>query len=129
MNRIVLLNAVEVGMKVVALSLLAVFVLWLGFGVTGAVWADFTLAVGTAVVLVVILARLGVGGRPAIDRALWTRTWAFAFPTYCAGVMTYLNYRVDQFIIAALLLTTLGAHKMRQLSALRGTNPVSQAGR
>jgi len=103
MNRIVLLNAVEVGMKVVALSLLAVFVLWLGFGVTGAVWADFTLAVGTAVVLVVILARLGVGGRPAIDRALWTRTWAFAFPTYCAGVMTYLNYRVDQFIIAALL--------------------------
>lgn len=103
MNRIVLLNVLEVGMKVVSLSLLALFVLWLGLGVTGAVWADFALAVSTAIVLVVLLARLGVGGRPSIDRALWKRTWAFAFPTYCAGVMTFLNYRVDQFIIAALL--------------------------
>jgi len=105
MNRIVLLNALEVGMKVIALSLLALFVLRLGLGVTGAIWADFTLGVGTAVVMVVLLARVEVAGRPAIDSALWKRTWAFAFPTYCAGVMTYLNYRIDQFIIAALLPT------------------------
>jgi hypothetical protein len=103
MNRIVLLNALEVGMKVIALSLLAVFVVWWGLGVTGAIWADFTLGVGTAVVMVVLLARVGVAGRPATDSALWKRTWAFAFPTYCAGVMTYLSYRIDQFIIAALL--------------------------
>ena len=46
------------------------------------------------------LAALGVLGRPSFDRPLWKRTARFALPAYGGSVMTYLNYRIDQFIIA-----------------------------
>jgi O-antigen/teichoic acid export membrane protein len=46
---------------------------------------------------------MGILGKPSVDWSLCKRTARFAFPAYCAVVLLYLNYRVDQFIIAILL--------------------------
>jgi O-antigen/teichoic acid export membrane protein len=103
MNRILLLNVVEVGTKVPSVLLIAIFVVWLRLDVAGAVWTELVMGVGTAALMLVLLAQVGAVGRPVFDKALWKRTWQFALPVYCAAIMTFLNYRVDQFIIAALL--------------------------
>jgi O-antigen/teichoic acid export membrane protein len=103
MNYIVLLNVTEAATKVASVLLVIFLVGWLGFGVAGAVCADVIMGLGTVVLMVALLFHLGVWGRPAFDKALGKRTWQFAFPAYCAGLMSYLNYRVDQFIIVALL--------------------------
>ena len=103
MNRILLLNVVEVGTKVVSLVLIAMFVVWLRLDVAGAVWTELVMGVGSVVLMLVLLTHVGVIGKPAFDKALWKRTWQFALPVYGAGMMTFLNYRADQFMIAALL--------------------------
>jgi O-antigen/teichoic acid export membrane protein len=103
MNRIILLNAVEVGRKVVSLTLVVVFVGWLRLDVAGAIWADSIVNVGMVLLMVVLLTCVGAWGRPSFNRALWRQTGRFAFPAYCCSVLGYLNYRVDQFIIVALL--------------------------
>ena len=103
MNRILLLNVVEVGTKVASLLLIATFIVWLRLDVAGAVWTELMMSMATAVLMIVLLTRVGVVGRPVFDKALWSRTWQFAFPVYFATIMTFLNYRVDQFIVAALL--------------------------
>lgn len=103
MNRIILLNAVEVGTKVASLMLVLAFVWWLRLDVAGAVWADSLISFSGVVLMVVLLAFVGSWGRPSWDWALCRRTGRFALPSYCCTVMGYLNYRVDQFIIAALL--------------------------
>jgi O-antigen/teichoic acid export membrane protein len=102
-NRIVLLNIVEVGTKLGGLLFLAVLIGWLRLDLFGAVVADFTLNVGTLGLLIVLLIRTGLLGKPVFDRSLFKRTTRFAFPAYCATLMSYLNYRVDQFIIAIML--------------------------
>jgi O-antigen/teichoic acid export membrane protein len=92
-----------VGTKVVSVLLIAIFLVVLRRGVAGAVWADFVVGVGSAVLMIVVLAHVGAVGRPVFDKVLWKRTWHFALPIYCAAIMTFLNYRVDQFIIAIML--------------------------
>jgi O-antigen/teichoic acid export membrane protein len=103
MNRIFLLNLVEVGARVGSLVLMLVCVVVLGAGVAGAVWADAIMAVGLVLVLAALLAHTGALGRPSFDRPLWKRTAGFALPAHFANVMSYLNYRIDQFVIALLL--------------------------
>ncbi len=103
MNRILLLNFVEVGRKVVSLTLVVTLVAVLRLGVIGAVWADFTLHAGAAVLMVALLRWVGVLGGPSFDRPLWGRTWRFALPVYCGTITSFLNYRADQFIIAVFL--------------------------
>jgi O-antigen/teichoic acid export membrane protein len=103
MNRIFLLNLIEVGTRVASLALVLVAVVGLGTGVAGAVGVDAAVVVGTVFVLAALLASAGALGRPTFDRSLWKQTARFALPAHCAGVMTYLNYRIDQFIIALLL--------------------------
>jgi O-antigen/teichoic acid export membrane protein len=103
MNRILLLNLIEVGTKASVLVLIFVLVWWLGFDVAGAVWANCITIVGTLILMIIVLGHTQAWGRPEFDRALWWRTGRFALPAYCASIMGYLNYRADQFIIAALL--------------------------
>lgn len=103
MNRIVLLNAVEVATKAASLSLVVVLVGGLHLGVAGAIWANVTIGLASVVLMAALLTSMGALGRPSFDWALWKRTWRFALPAHCASVMGYLNYRVDQFIIAAWL--------------------------
>ncbi len=103
MNRIAVLNALDVGMKVASLALVLMLVGGLGLGVAGAVWADATATVGTAVVVVFVLCRVGLSPRPRFDLALWKRTTRLALPAHFSAVMAYLNYRVDQFFVAAFL--------------------------
>ena len=103
MNRIFLLNLVEVGVRAASLILVLVCVVGFGAGVAGAVWADASVVVCMILVLSACLASSGVLGRPSFDRPLWKRTARFALPAYSASVMSYLNYRIDQFIIAILL--------------------------
>jgi O-antigen/teichoic acid export membrane protein len=50
-----------------------------------------------------LLGHVGVWGRPSLDRALWKRSARFALPAYAGTVSAYLNYRVDELVIAALL--------------------------
>ena len=103
MNRILLLNVLEVAVKVVSLILVLVWIVILKAGVTGAVCIDAIMAAGMILVLAAFLGYSGVLGRPLLDRQILKRTTRFALPAYGAGVMTYLNYRIDQFIIAILL--------------------------
>jgi O-antigen/teichoic acid export membrane protein len=103
MNRIVLVNAIEVATKTTSLFLVLLFVgLW-RLGVGGAVWASFTLEVGTVVAMVITLRWVGVWGWPCFDWSLGKRTARFALPAHGGTVAAYLNYRVDEIIIAALL--------------------------
>jgi O-antigen/teichoic acid export membrane protein len=103
MNRIALLNMVEVGTKVASLSLVIVFVGGLHLGIAGAVWANSTVSIASVLLMVALLTSMGVLGRPSFERAVWKRTGQFALPAYCTSLMGYLNYRIDQFIIAAML--------------------------
>jgi len=103
MNCILTLNLLEVAMAVVALVLLGVLVGWLGLGVWGAVWVDAAIVAGTLVVLVGLLRGVGAWGKPSLDRAMAMQSAAFALPAYGGTLLAYLNYRVDQFIIAAWL--------------------------
>jgi len=103
MNRIFLMNAVEVGTKGGSLLLILVLVWWLRLGVAGAVSAETLVSAGTVVLMVGLLRHVGTWGRPSFDWPLWRRIRRFALPAYCGGITSYLNYRADQFIIAALL--------------------------
>jgi O-antigen/teichoic acid export membrane protein len=103
MNRIFLLNLVEVAAKIVSLALILVWVVALGGGVGSAVGVHSTVVVAVVLVLGALLAYSGTLGRPTFDRGLWKRTTRFALPAHCSSVMSYLNYRIDQIIIALLL--------------------------
>ncbi len=103
MNRIALLNSVEVGSKAAALISVVVVVGLLQLGVTGAVWADAAMKIGTVVLMVVLLEHVGVWGKPSSDRHLWKRTSRFALLAYGGTIAAYLNYRIDEFIIASFL--------------------------
>ena len=105
MNRIFLLNGVEVGTKVVGVTLVIAIVWWLHFGLAGLIWANFVIDAGTVVLLAVLLKDSGAWGRPVLDWSLWKRTGNLAMLAYTGGILSYLNYRVDIFIIAALLPT------------------------
>lgn len=113
MNRIFLVNVVEVGTKAASVLLLLVFLIWLRLDVAGAVWADFLGSIGSVALMVVLLKYVGVWGRPSFDRPLWKRTARFALPAYGGTAAAYLNYRADEFIIALLLPPTqLGFYVM-----------------
>jgi O-antigen/teichoic acid export membrane protein len=102
-NRITLSNIVELGTKLGGLLVLTLLIGWFKLGVFGAVLADFVLNIGTLILLIVILRRANLFGKPTFDWSLCKRTARFAFPAYSATLMSYLNYRVDQFIIAIIL--------------------------
>lgn len=103
MNEIVRLNVVEVGMKVVSLGLVCVVLVGFQGGVAGAVCVDAVSLACTVVILAVVLYRTGALGWPTWETALWKRSAGFAIPAHVAGITTYLNYRVDQLVIAVLL--------------------------
>jgi O-antigen/teichoic acid export membrane protein len=103
MNLIFPLNLIEVGGRALSLALVLLFVVGLGAGVAGAVWADAAMFVCISIVQIALLASSGVLGWPRFDWPLWRRTARFALPAYFSSVMTYLNYRIDQFIIALML--------------------------
>jgi O-antigen/teichoic acid export membrane protein len=103
MNRILLLNVVEVGTRVASLVLIVIFVAWLRFDVAGAVWADTLITLGTVLLMGILLKSLGAWGKPSFDLPLWRRTARFAIPAHGGTIAAYLNYRIDEFIVAALL--------------------------
>lgn len=103
MNRIIMLNAVEVGLKAWAVALLAILLLWGNVGVAGAIWADVATAVLGALVLALLLGRTGAWSGPTFNRTLWIRTATFALPAYVGMTAAYAHHRADELIIAALL--------------------------
>ena len=103
MNRIFLVNAIEVVSKAASLILVLIFVGWWKLNVAGAVWASFIVESGTILVMVFLLRSTGLWGWPTFDGTLWKRTAKFALPAHGGTVAAYLNYRVDEFIIATLL--------------------------
>jgi O-antigen/teichoic acid export membrane protein len=103
MNRIALLSVIEVGTKVASLLVLVLFIGWLDLDVAGAVWTHAVTNVATVALMVFLLRNLGIGGKPSFDPALWKRTARFAIPAHGGTVAAYLNYRIDEFFIAALL--------------------------
>jgi O-antigen/teichoic acid export membrane protein len=103
MNLIFPLNLIEVGGRALSLALILLFVVGFRAGVAGAVWADAAMFICISLVQVALLASSGALGWPKFDWPLWMRTARFALPAYGASVMSYLNYRIDQFMIAFLL--------------------------
>jgi O-antigen/teichoic acid export membrane protein len=103
MNHITLLNAVDVGTKAASLALVVAFVGWLRLDVAGAVWAGTVMNVGGVLLMAFLLRHVSIWGRPSFDWSLWKRTVRFALPAHLSSIMSYLNYRIDQFIIAILL--------------------------
>jgi len=113
MNRIQLVNVVELGTRVILLLGLVVFVWGLDLGVTGAAWTDAVACIGTAVVLGIVLGSVKAWCMPTWDSTLWRRVAVFALAVHAATVAAYLNYRVDEFIVAALLpVEQLGLYTM-----------------
>jgi O-antigen/teichoic acid export membrane protein len=102
-NRIILLNVVDVATKLGGVLVLAILIVWFHLGVFGAILADFVLNIGTLLLLAILLRETNLLGKPKFDRSLFKRTACFALPAYSSTVMSYLNYRVDQFIIAIML--------------------------
>lgn len=103
MNRIAVINFVDVTTKLVSVGLVILLVGTLRFGVAGAVWVDFLVNVGKVILFVSLLIYLGQWGSPSFAGEFWWRTAKFALPAYGASMVSYLNYRVDQFIIGMLL--------------------------
>jgi O-antigen/teichoic acid export membrane protein/ubiquinone/menaquinone biosynthesis C-methylase UbiE len=103
MNRIFVINVLDVGTKIGSLVLVLGLVGWLRLEVPGAVWADFITQVAYLVITVCLLAYGDTLGPLGFDRALFSRSTRFALPAHCSTVLSYLNYRVDQFFIAAWL--------------------------
>ncbi len=103
MNHIVLLNVVDVGTKLFSLALVVVFVVGLQLQVIGAVWADTIVSLAGVLLLAALLKSVGVWGRPIFDRSLWRRTARFAIPAHCGSIAAYLNYRIDELFVAAML--------------------------
>jgi O-antigen/teichoic acid export membrane protein len=98
-----MISVVDVASKVTALILVVAFVVGFRLDVAGAIWADTIIHVGTAIAMIVLLKRVGVWGRPSIDWPLARATTRFALPAHAGTIASYLNYRVDQLIIAAWL--------------------------
>ncbi len=103
MNRIVAHNVVDVGRRLVTFGVLVGLVAGLGLGVVGAVVANIAVTVVSAILMAFLLWHLGLWSTPVFDRCTWRRTVAFALPAYGGNIAAYLNYRIDEFIIAALL--------------------------
>lgn len=103
MNRIILLNVVEVAIKFGSVVLLLVFVYWLRLDVVGAVWTTVATDAAAIIVMALLLRSAGVLDTPLFDRSLWKRTARFALPAHGGTIAAYVNYRIDEFIIAALL--------------------------
>jgi len=103
MNRIHLINAVEIGTRVVMFLGVVILVWGFDLGVTGAAWSDAAGCIGAAVVLGILLGSVGAWCKPAWDSALWRRVAAFALAMHAGTIAGYLNYRVDEFIVAAML--------------------------
>ena len=105
MNRILRNNVIDVGAKSRprSLILLVIFVPVLGLGVAGVVWANAVIALGTIVLLILQLRRVGAWGKPTFNGPMLRRATRFALPAYAGNVAAYLNYRADEFIIAAFL--------------------------
>jgi O-antigen/teichoic acid export membrane protein len=103
MNRIFMLNSVEVGTGATSVGLVLLCVVALRFNVAGAVGAQFVVSVGGVVLMGVLLRYVGVWGVPSVDRALWSKTTRFAMLAYCGSILSYLNYRADAFILALFL--------------------------
>src|SRR5439155_461651 len=78
MNRIQLVNVVELGTRVILLLGLVVFVWGLDLGVTGAAWTDAVACIGTAVVLGIVLGSVKAWCMPTWDSTLWRRVAVFA---------------------------------------------------
>jgi O-antigen/teichoic acid export membrane protein len=102
-NRIGTTNLVEIGRKVGSVVLILLFVGGLRLGVAGAIWADWIFQIGSVLVLLWLLWRMDLIGRPVLDRGLFRRLAGFALPAYLSAVLSFLNYRVDQLIVAAML--------------------------
>ena len=103
MNEITLINMTDVGRRVLSVCLIVAVVWALKLGVEGAVVSEWVLNILAVVWLLILLRRLHVWGPPSFDRALLRRTTRFAFPAYVGGILSFLNYRVDQFLVAAML--------------------------
>lgn len=102
-NYIFLLNASEVVLRFSSLVLIVALVGVFHFGVAGAVWAHSLICVTSFILTLALLRSIGALGTPALDRSILSRTTRFAIPAHCASVLTYLNYRADQLIVAYLL--------------------------
>jgi O-antigen/teichoic acid export membrane protein len=106
MNQILLLNVVEVGTKVGSIALIVLLVVVFRLEVAGAVFADVLVGAGSALLIGVLLRKVGAWGPPTVQAAVWKRTAGFAFPAYGGTAAAYVNYRAGEFIIAALLSPT-----------------------
>jgi len=103
MNRIIMLNAVVMGTKVVGFILILVFAGVLRVGIRGVVWINFLLDISSLALMGFVLKQVKIWGHPRFDRPLFKRTFRLAIPAHASNLAGYLNARMDAVIIAAFL--------------------------
>jgi O-antigen/teichoic acid export membrane protein len=103
MNRILMLNAVMMGTKVVGFILVVACVGVLRLGIQGVVGVNFLLDIAGLAVMGFMLRQVKIWGDPQFDKPLFRRTLRLAVPAHASNMAGYLNARMDALIIAAFL--------------------------
>jgi O-antigen/teichoic acid export membrane protein len=102
-NRIGTTNLLEVGRKVASLAIVLLFIAVMNFQVKGAVWADWIQNFTSVIIIGAMLWKFKLLGKPTFEWDLFRRTCRFALPAYASTILGFLNYRVDQIFVAAML--------------------------
>jgi O-antigen/teichoic acid export membrane protein len=102
-NRIGTTNLLEVGSKVSSLAIILFFIGVMNLQVKGAVWADWIQNFISVSIIGALLWKFKLLGKPTFEWGLFRRTCQFALPAYASTILGFLNYRVDQIFVAAML--------------------------
>ena len=102
-NRIGTFNLIVVSQKLVSVALIVALIGGMRLGVGGAVWSNVLVEAGAVAAIAIVFTWLGELTRPAVDLSLLGQTRTFAVPAYAANLTQYLNYRLDQIVIAFFL--------------------------
>ena len=99
LQRFVMANAVNLAQGGLTLGFAAVLVIFLGWGISGAVLAVLCAGLSALGITAVLLHRLGGRFRPRWDRAVMRATLSFGLRGYVGNVLQFFNYRLDMFLV------------------------------
>ena len=97
------LNAASLGLAASRLALTVLFVVFLGWGLLGAVLAALGAGLAGLTATTWLLHRAGARFAPRWDRAVMRQTLAVGLRGYVGNVLQFFNYRLDAFLVNYLM--------------------------